>query len=91
MSSQAPAPAPTFTLAIPASIESGRKREREREVTPAVAPTCSARSSRSIEFHAYVNRMHIERVNAHRDKIEKIYGVVPMKIVPPISLANYQK
>ena len=79
MSSQAPA--------IPASIESGRKRERE--VTAAVAPTCSARSARSIEFHAYVNQMHIERVNAHRDEIKKIYGVVPMKIIPPISFANY--
>jgi hypothetical protein len=83
MSSHAP------PLAIPASIESGRKRERE--VTPAVAPTYSVRSSRSIEFNAYVNRMHIQRVNAHRDEIKKIYGVVPMKIVPPISLANYQK
>jgi hypothetical protein len=79
MSLQAPA--------IPASIESGRKRERE--VTPVVTPTCSVRSSRSIEFNAYVNRMHIERVNAHRYKIENIYGVVPMKIVPPISFANY--
>lgn len=89
MSSQAPPPAPAPAPGILASIESGRKRERE--VTPAVALTYSARSARSIEFHAYVNRMHIERVNAHRDKIEKIYGVVPMKIVPPISLANYQK
>jgi hypothetical protein len=87
MSSHAP------PLAIPASIDSGRKREREREreVTPAVAPTYSVRSSRSIEFNAYVNRMHIQRVNAHRDEIKKIYGVVPMKIIPPISLANYQK
>jgi hypothetical protein len=79
MFSQAPAPppAPTFTLAIPASIESGRKRER------------GVTSAHSIEFNAYVNRMHIERVNAHRYNIEKIYGVVPIKIVPPISFANY--
>ena len=80
MSSHAPAPA------ISASIESGRKRERE--VTPAVALTYSARSN---EFNAYVNRMHIKQVNAHRYKIKKIYGIVPMKIVPPISFANYQK